>query len=102
MPGGDPGCHRQVRGVPADLLQVRRTLVRIESPYFVAGIEIGGRAAPVVGYMRGWPIGKVLDYCRRKNWTVVRYGNQPVTMISRQKEGRHAVVAKKAVPGVAC
>jgi len=47
-------------------------LIRIESPYFVVGVvtEMGvvKRAAPIVKYMIGWKIYKVIDYCKYKLW----------------------------------
>jgi hypothetical protein len=42
------------------------TLLRITSPYFVAGVIVGVRAAPIIRYMAGWPMAKIYDYCRRK------------------------------------
>lgn len=50
-------------------------LLRIEAPHFVAGLEADRRivtmAAPIVSYMHGWPVRRVLSYCKRKKWTVV-------------------------------
>jgi hypothetical protein len=48
-------------------------LLRIEAPHFVAGLETGPgrlvtRPAPIVGYMRGWSVRRVISYCRRKRW----------------------------------
>lgn len=46
-------------------------LLRIQSSYFVAGIEVGaGRAAPIVRYMVGWDIQRIQAYCARKGWRV--------------------------------
>ncbi|GAG00096.1 unnamed protein product [marine sediment metagenome] len=43
-------------------------LVRITAPYFVAGVEVGVRSAPIVGYMRNWTIVRIMRYCERKGW----------------------------------
>ena len=51
-------------------------LVRIEAPHFCAGfvIEDGKRTprqcAPILWYMRSWPIEKIEAYCRKKGWTM--------------------------------
>jgi len=48
------------------------TLIRITAPHFVAGIvadSVVTRAAPILGYMRGWDGRQVADYCKRKGWT---------------------------------
>jgi hypothetical protein len=45
-------------------------LVRITAPHFCAGVELGRRAAPIVRYMRTWPLQRIADYCRRKGWRV--------------------------------
>src|SRR3546814_6949836 len=48
------------------------SLVRIEAPYFVAGVETENgvviRAAPILSYMRGWEADRVLSYAVRKDW----------------------------------
>jgi len=58
-------------------------LIRIEAPHFVAGIEtymaLGRldycekaypihRVAPIINYMKGWPVHRIFHYCKRKNW----------------------------------
>lgn len=47
-------------------------LVRIVAPHFVAGIVARNgrvvRAAPILGYMRGWDGAAVASYCDRKDW----------------------------------
>jgi hypothetical protein len=47
-------------------------LLRIEAPHFVAGLDATGRlvsrTAPIVGYMTGWPVRRVISYCKRKGW----------------------------------
>jgi hypothetical protein len=47
-------------------------LLRIEAPHFVAGLDVTGRlvsdAAPIVAYMIGWSVRRVIAYCRRKRW----------------------------------
>ena len=48
------------------------TLVRIEAPHFVAGLDAEGgrvvRAAPIVRYMIGWDGRRVARYCASKGW----------------------------------
>jgi len=49
-------------------------IVRIEAPYFVAGVDVSNRtglvvhAAPILKYMRGWTEQRVFQYCDRKGW----------------------------------
>jgi len=46
-------------------------LVRIVSPYFVAGYDTAsGVIAPIIKYMKGWTVTKIKDYCKRKKWKV--------------------------------
>jgi hypothetical protein len=56
---------------------VRESMIRIESPYFVAGVIVQGdkviRAAPIVKYMFGWTATKVVEYCKKKGWKYERY-----------------------------
>lgn len=58
-------------------------LGRIVAPHFVAGVEMGDddrvkRAAPIVGYMHGWPRERVRSYVARKGWQIggVRCGTR--------------------------
>ena len=48
-------------------------LIRIESSYFVAGVEtnysVVVRAAPIIKYMIGWHSSKVVSYCEKKKWS---------------------------------
>ena len=48
------------------------TLVRIEAPHFVAGalLEDGRvvRAAPILRYVVGWDVVRLLEYAERKRW----------------------------------
>ncbi len=48
-----------------------RPLLRITAPHFVAGIEIGGRCAPILAWMaqRKWNRRQIEAYCRGKGWT---------------------------------
>jgi hypothetical protein len=52
-------------------------VIRIESKYFVAGafIENGHvkAADPIIGYMEGWSVGRVANYCMRKHWRLEVY-----------------------------
>lgn len=47
---------------------------RIKASHFTAGVIVRAglvrRAAPIVSYMRGWSIERVLDYARRKGFVV--------------------------------
>lgn len=47
-------------------------LVRVESPYFVAGAEYCGdrcvRAAPIIRYFLRMPRSRARAYARRKRW----------------------------------
>lgn len=51
-------------------------LGRIVAPHFVAGVIVEDgrvvRAAPIVGYMKGWPEERVRAYVARKGWTATR------------------------------
>lgn len=55
------------------------SLLRIEAPHFVAGVElrrmptvlIAWRTAPIVKYMKSWGILQIEAYCRRKGWRVL-------------------------------
>lgn len=46
------------------------TLLRITAPHFVAGVVVGERAAPIIGYMKRWEADKIRAYARRRGWTV--------------------------------
>lgn len=56
-------------------------LVRIETPHFVAGLEIEGgrvvRAAPILKYMVGWPATRVREYAHRRAWRATRPRPRP-------------------------
>jgi len=47
-------------------------MIRIESPYFVAGVVFSDstvtRSAPIVKYMQGWKKSDVIKYCIKKAW----------------------------------
>lgn len=51
-------------------------LGRIESSYFVAGIEVENNlvtnSAPIIKYMVGWHVDRVWKYCLSKNWNLER------------------------------
>ncbi len=42
----------------------------ISAPHFVAGIEIGKRAAPIIAYMVRWSADSIVKYCARKGWAI--------------------------------
>ena len=43
-----------------------KTLI-VDAPHFYAGI-VDGRTAPIIKYMEGWDIYRILDYCELKGW----------------------------------
>lgn len=45
-------------------------LLRITAPHFCAGIDVGpdGRCAPILHYMRRWPVARIRSYCASKGW----------------------------------
>lgn len=45
-------------------------MLRIVAPHFVAGIVRGGRAAPIIAYMKGWTLREIQAYCGKKRWAV--------------------------------
>ena len=52
-------------------------LIRIDAPYFCAGLEcqfnegeyVAVYSAPVIKNMIGWDIDRILNHCRGKNWS---------------------------------
>lgn len=51
-----------------------KTLFRIEAPHFTAGILIYDETvtdtAPIVSYMKGWDLNRVLSYVKKKQWII--------------------------------
>jgi len=47
-------------------------MLRITTPYFVAGIMPGVGAAPIIKYMVDWTEEAVLEYCAKRGWKVDR------------------------------
>lgn len=45
-------------------------LLRIRAKNFCAGVVVGERAAPIVGYMRTWEAWRIRAYAKRRGWTV--------------------------------
>ncbi len=43
-------------------------LVRIIAPWFVAGVVIGERVAPIVHYVRTWNLEAIRKYCDKRKW----------------------------------
>lgn len=47
-------------------------LYQIVAPHFVAGIVVKNnitvRVAPILHYLRGWPMSSVIVYCEKKAW----------------------------------
>jgi len=52
-------------------------LIRITSPWFVAGVEIlpngSKRAAPIIHYMKNFTINKILSYSKKRGWKAMVY-----------------------------
>jgi hypothetical protein len=54
-------------------------LLWINAPHFCAGADldsgvVNGAIAPIIRYMRGWPIERVRSYCRSKQWELWECG----------------------------
>lgn len=69
-------------------------LAQITAPQFVAGIELDNdrvtKAAPIVGYMKGWRRDSVRSYCELRGWRVrVIHADQatPTAMAGRRSAG---------------
>lgn len=46
-------------------------LIRITAPHFCAGIDTQRKlAAPIIRYMREWPLARIQAYCKKKGWAV--------------------------------
>ena len=50
-------------------------MLRITGRGFCAGIERGGLCAPILGYMKGWTLKRIMSYCHFKGWTVEQIGD---------------------------
>src|SRR3546814_17586842 len=68
------------------------SLVRIEAPYFVAGVETENgvviRAAPILSYMRGWEADRVLSYAVRKDWAANQLKENQLGLHAKNAAGR--------------
>lgn len=49
-----------------------KAFYRIESPYFVVGVLFDNNVVidvpPIVKYIKGWQLSKVMRYCTNKQW----------------------------------
>ena len=46
-------------------------MIRITALHFVAGIDPKtGNIAPIIKYMKSWPLAKIKSYCASKKWKV--------------------------------
>lgn len=43
-------------------------LLRIVSHWFVAGVVVGYRAAPIIKYMGTWSRRRIEAYCQQRGW----------------------------------
>ena len=44
-------------------------LIRITSTYFCAGFDTKTKQiAPIIVYMKNWPVSRIRDYCFKKKW----------------------------------
>lgn len=70
---------------------MKRGFIRIEAPHFVAGIDIYDkvghydydnkpvpihRTAPILNYMKGWTLSRIMRYCKVKGWKFI-YTEEP-------------------------
>lgn len=50
-------------------------MITIDAPHFCCGVVVVDGvvidSAPIVKYMKGWVVPKVIDYCTRKGWEVL-------------------------------
>lgn len=49
------------------------SVIQIYMPTATAGVvfnerEITIKAAPIIKYMKGWHVNKVISYCNKRNW----------------------------------
>jgi len=55
-----------------------KPLYSITAPHFDAGLELAEvsdtvvRAAPIIKYMVGWPLVRVMQYCHNRGWKLER------------------------------
>lgn len=47
-------------------------MLAILAPHFTAGVVVGERAAPIIDYMRTWNAERIISYCNKRRWRVVR------------------------------
>jgi hypothetical protein len=46
-------------------------LIRISSSYFTAGYDTESKTiVPIIKYIKGWSVEKIVSYCRKKNWKI--------------------------------
>lgn len=65
-------------------------LYQITAPHFCAGITTHkdrvDNGAPIVRYMDGWPLSRVEEYCRKKDWQLERYRLGWTPQVQQQPE----------------
>lgn len=52
---------------------MKKKLLGIDAPHFHAAIEVGGRVAPIIAYMRrnNWSEEQIREYCAKKGWSCI-------------------------------
>jgi hypothetical protein len=65
--------------------------VRVLGPNFTAGLVVRDervvRAAPILSYMIGWPVERVVALTRRRGWTVEQQQPEAGTCASSAETG---------------
>jgi hypothetical protein len=45
--------------------------VIVYAPHFVAAYDMqSGNIAPIIKYMKGWTLDKIVTYCEKKGWNI--------------------------------
>lgn len=54
------------------MIYIDKDLIHIDAPHFCAGAELYNgfvvKVAPIIKYMKGWDINRVVSYCNKKKW----------------------------------
>lgn len=77
-------------------------LWQVSAHHMHSGIEVNVgsqtvyRAAPILGYMSGWTLGRVKDYCAKKRWGLRRIGGDR----DEEEKGRQVQMTAPPSPRV--